>query len=138
MDSSHQRVTITVAADRLGITEAAVRKRIERGTIDATKGDDGRSYVLLPRDSSPDVSRELVDLLKEQLEAERQAHAETRRLLAGLIERVPALEAPPPKTTDERESPHTVEEAPQREPHSATGGAQEGAEKPWWRRVFGG
>jgi excisionase family DNA binding protein len=38
-----------------------------------------------------------------------------------------------------RESPETVEEAPERaEPRPATGGAQEGARRPWWRRVFGG
>jgi hypothetical protein len=40
-----------------------------------------------------------------------------------------------------RESPRTVEEAPDRAgpgPQSATGGAQEGARRPWWRRVFRG
>jgi hypothetical protein len=37
-----------------------------------------------------------------------------------------------------RESPETVEEAPERaEPRPATGGAQEDARRPWWRRVFG-
>jgi len=40
-----------------------------------------------------------------------------------------------------RVSPQTVEEAPDRAgpgPQSATGGAQEGARRPWWRRVFRG
>jgi hypothetical protein len=38
-----------------------------------------------------------------------------------------------------REPPQTVEEVPDRaEPRSATGGAQEGAQRPWWRRVFRG
>jgi hypothetical protein len=38
-----------------------------------------------------------------------------------------------------RQSPQTVEETPDRAgPHSATGGAQEGARRPWWRRVFRG
>jgi hypothetical protein len=32
--------------------------------------------------------------LRKQLEAERQAHAEARRLLAAAFERIPALEAP--------------------------------------------
>jgi hypothetical protein len=37
-----------------------------------------------------------------------------------------------------RESSETVEEEPERvEPHSATGGAEEGARRPWWRRVLG-
>jgi hypothetical protein len=50
------------------------------------------------------------DTLREQLEAERQAHAEARRIIAGLVERIPAIEAPP----EERESPQTVEEEPER------------------------
>jgi hypothetical protein len=37
-----------------------------------------------------------------------------------------------------RESPQRVEEAPERaEPRPATGEAQEGARRPWWRRMFG-
>src|SRR5215216_754476 len=37
-----------------------------------------------------------------------------------------------------RASPETVEEEPERaeQTHSATGGAQEGAQRPWWRRMF--
>jgi|SRR5215203_2972140 len=39
----------------------------------------------------------------------------------------------------QRETPETVEEEPEGEsPRPDTGGAQEGARKPWWRRVFGG
>jgi hypothetical protein len=38
-----------------------------------------------------------------------------------------------------RGSSETVEEAPDRarEPHSATGGVQKGARRPWWRRMLG-
>src|SRR5215210_150187 len=37
------------------------------------------------------------------------------------------------------ESPETVEQEPEMAEHrSASGGAQEGARRPWWRRVFGG
>ncbi len=37
------------------------------------------------------------------------------------------------------EAAETVEEAPDRaEPHSTTGGTQEGVRRPWWRRMFGG
>ena len=36
-----------------------------------------------------------------------------------------------------RESPETVEAAPERaEPRPATGGAQKGIRRPWWRRVL--
>jgi hypothetical protein len=37
------------------------------------------------------------------------------------------------------EASETVEEAPERAgPHSASGGAQEDAQRPWWRRLFRG
>jgi hypothetical protein len=74
--------------------------------------------------------------LREQLEAERQAHAEARRIIAGLVERIPAIEVP----SDERESPETVEEHQGRseEPHTDRVESQEGVRRPWWRRVFGG
>src|SRR5215210_6745751 len=37
------------------------------------------------------------------------------------------------------EAAETVEEAPDRtEPHSATGGTQEGGQRSWWKRVFRG
>ena len=56
----------------------------------------------------------------------------TDRLLSAALEQIPPqLEAPP----EARESPQTVEEEPDRaEPHSATGGAQEGVRRPWWRK----
>ena len=50
-------------------------------------------------------------LQSEQLEAERQAHSEARRLLMAALERIPPqLEAP----SEPRESPQTVEEEPER------------------------
>jgi hypothetical protein len=72
-----------------------------------------------------------------QLEAERQAHAEARRLLMAALERIPPqLEAP----SEARESPETVEEEPERaESHSATVESQEGVQRrSWWSRIFGG
>jgi hypothetical protein len=49
------------------------------------------------------------EFLREQLQAERDAHAETRRLLAGTLERIPSqLEAAP----DARQSPGTPSETP--------------------------
>jgi hypothetical protein len=93
-------------------------------------------YVLLSgaasRDESIDESL-LVAVLREQLAAERQAHAEARRIIAGLVERIPAIEAP----SETSEAHEAAEEQQGRgEPHSATGGAQEGAQRPWWRGVF--
>src|SRR5919107_2673785 len=109
------RYTVAEAADMLGITTGAVRNRLSRGTLRSTK-EDGTVYVFLPDGMSRDAERdtgdtptgmpddepdaltsELRDRLRYvegQLEAERQAHAEARRIIAGLVERIPALEAP--------------------------------------------
>jgi len=123
------------AADVLGLTVDAVRKRVKRGTLEAEKGSDGRLYVFLDTDQESDPPRSdtdrLISTLEEQLRLEREAHAEARRLLAAALERIPAIEAP--------ESPETVEEEPERaEARQATVESQEPVQRPWWRRVFGG
>jgi hypothetical protein len=130
----------------------AIRKRVQRGTIPHERDRDGRVWILLdtgrPRqDTVQDTVKPQSDsaalisemrahnaTLQAQLEAERQAHAEARRLLMAALERIPPqIEAP----QEARESPETVEQEPERaEPRPATGGAQEGAQRPWWRRVL--
>jgi hypothetical protein len=155
--TSRQRVTVAQASEILGVTVEAVRGRIKRGTLEHERHS-GTVYVLLHADQMPtgrqpgddqtndqpqsdgtvliSELRAHNDTLRGQLEAERQAHAEARRIIAGLVERIPAIEAPaePPGSSE------TVEEAPNRAEHrSATGGAQEGAQRrPWWKRVFRG
>jgi len=113
--SNQRRVTVAEAAVLLGISEGAVRMRVKRRTLASTR-ESGRLYVLLntdptteperPHDGAHDRTSELIDTLREQLEAERQAHAEARRLLAAALARIPAIEAP----SEPRESPQTVEE----------------------------
>ena len=44
-DTAQDRVTIQEAAERLGVKEDAVRKRIQRGTMRHEKAEDGRVYV---------------------------------------------------------------------------------------------
>ena len=150
-----QRYKVGEAARLLGVGTDAIRKRIKRGTI-PTEFEAGTRYVLLDEsetrhapgaDTGADSGRALESdaliselrahnaTLREQLAAERQAHAEARRIIAGLVERIPAIEA----ASEARESPQTAEEEPQRaEPHPATGEAQEGAQRrPWWRRWLG-
>ena len=137
-----RRVTVSEAAELLGITAEAVRMRIKRGTLRSER-QAGRVFVRLGPDQptehttertgpTEDRTAELIDTLREQLSEERQAHAEARRLLMAALERIPPqLEAP-------RESPQTVEEEPEgSEPRPATVESQEGAQRPWWRRVFG-
>ncbi len=144
-----ERLTLRQAAARLGVSESAIRKRVERGTLRSDKGPDGRRYVYLATgaDTVADVSspssatgerdaliselRAHNGTLREQLEAERQAHAEARRLLAATLERIPPqLEA--------RESPQTAEEEAERvRARSATEGPHAETSRPWWRRMFG-
>jgi hypothetical protein len=140
------RLTLRQAAARLGVSESAVRKRVERGTLRSDKGPDGRRYVYLDsvadyvadtgadpsatheRDALISEMRAHNETLREQLEAERQAHAEARRLLAAALERIPAIE-----------SPEAAQEASEgAEPRPATEEPQEGAHRPWWQRWFSG
>ena len=150
---TRRRLSVAEAADALGVTVDAVRSRIKRGTI-AHERKGGRVYVLLGADESrpghdlgadqagaqgaresEDRTAELIATLREQLQAERQAHAEARRIIAGLVERIPAIEAP----QEASEAAETVEEEPERpEPRPATVESQESVQRPWWRRVFGG
>jgi hypothetical protein len=146
-------LTVADAASALGITQDAVRKRIRRGTIQSEKDESGRIYVYVPAsetvhktdqdtsqppsDSAALISAkdETIAALRDQLEAERQAHAEARRIIAGLVERIPAIEAP----SEARESPQTAEEQQGRgEPHPATVESQEPVQRRWWRRIIRG
>ena len=148
--TSRQRVTVAQGAEILGVTVEAIRGRIKRGTLEHERHS-GTVYVLLDADQStnrprPDTDQtagqlqsdsaalisakdETITTLRDQLEAERQAHAEARRLLMAALERIPPqLEAP----RAERESPETVEEEADRaEPHSDAPGIQEGVRRPW-------
>jgi hypothetical protein len=149
-----RRVTTREAAEALGISVEAVRKRIERDQLDHERVDN-RVYVYLDEDqteSGPDVEGEgagalveslqdQVSYLREQLAEERRANDENRRLLLAALERIPQLEAPAsPEARESSESPGPTETptpAPGG-PHAATEPSETGGERrPWWRRVFG-
>src|SRR5215212_5431758 len=149
--------TVADAARVLGISEGAVRKRVERGKLSAERTPDGRLLVFLDAattDATHDTTHDRlrpsrgdrytrsledqVEYLRRQLERRDEELREHRRLLAGLIERVPELEAATPQ--EPSEAVETVEEAPQRTgPRPDDSGAQEDVQRrPWWRRMFGG
>jgi uncharacterized coiled-coil protein SlyX len=147
------RLTIAEASQLIGISKDAVRMRVKRGTLRSEKTDN-RVYVWLddvPNDEhNSDVNAdptsliaakdETIRTLREQLESERRANEENRRLLAGLIERMPALEAgtEPSGSQEPPTAPETATPEPERaKPRPAAGGAQETAQRPWWRRVLG-
>jgi hypothetical protein len=134
-----ERVTVAVAAKRLGISKGAVRARIRRGTIGHERDEDGRVYVYVARDadqgepgeptlaqSVETIEAELraqVEHLRYQLQQEHEANRENRRLLALQLEHLRALEPrKAPQTGGEeqggipaQEESFTAEEPPQRE-----------------------
>jgi predicted component of type VI protein secretion system len=93
-----------------------------------------------------------VEMLRAELDEAHAANRENRRIIAGLVERIPAIEAPP----EPRGSSETASEGA--EPRSATGAPEEARERPFtserqakpsdgsegperrgfWSRLFGG
>ena len=133
---STERVSVAQAADHLGTTVDAIRKRVQRGTIPHEKDAAGRVWILLdtgrPRQDAtghrPDARDVLVETLREQIgylqgviatrdqELAQRAEEIRRRdaalereqkLAAFYSERLQALEAPA------RAAPEASEETPQ-------------------------
>jgi hypothetical protein len=148
-----QRLTLAEAAEVLGVSKDGVRMRVRRGTLRSEKGEDGLVYVFLDATAHAtttaepqrevEVSRELIEALREQVEdlrsrldRETEANRENRRIIAGLIERVPELEAAPQET---RDSPlREQEEEPSATPGEPRPGTEMPSSRPWWRRLLGG
>ncbi len=145
VDAERERVTIQEAARRLGVSESAIRKRVQRGTLQHQKGGDGRVYVYLDtggdavqtpvRDELVDELRDSVRDLRERLDRAEEANRENRRIIAGLVQRIPELEASP----EPRDEPETVAETSEgASPRSNAVGPQTSARRPWWLRWLGG
>jgi hypothetical protein len=157
-----RRVDLQTAAQLLGTSSDAVRKRAKRGNIDYETGADGRLYVWVDTGQTTDYPnredffgtegglhyiqhkelveelRERVRFLERQVEEEREANRENRRLLAAALERIPEIEAP----RGEPDSPESVARTSDTaEPRSDRGTVpeeqEEQASRPWWRRMFG-
>jgi hypothetical protein len=149
-----QRFTVAEAAEVLQLSAEAVRSRIKRGSLQSAK-DGNTVYVLLDAEQArptpaqtSDQTMALIASLQDQvaylrgeLARREDTHLEESRrkdsIIAALTQRIPEIEAP--ASPEERESPETAKEGSKaREPHSATVEAQEGVQRPWWRRMFGG
>jgi hypothetical protein len=154
--TGRRRLTVAEASEILGVTVEAVRGRIKRGTLEHER-DSGTVYVWLDIDQSPtsdqpdddqltdqpqpDVHEELADelrsrirYLERQVEEEREARRRADTLLAQLMQRIPELEAPSERS-EGRESPESP--GPTGTTTEDDGEAQEGVQRPWWRRMFG-
>jgi len=137
---------VAEAAEILGISAEAVRGRIRRGTLPVER-EAGTVYVLLDtatgNRTTSDQSRTtadqygdrtdlLISELQDRVRSLEEANRENRRIIAALTSRIPAIEAP----QEAPDASDTVEEPERAEPQPATGGAQEGVQRPWWRRIF--
>ena len=120
-----RRVTLTQAAEILGLSRDAVRMRVRRGSLESEKGEDGRVYVFLEpdqaraQDARPqaedetsatwatlvDELRDQVHYLRDQHRREQDAHAEARRIIAALAQRIPEIEAPSTASHSPQERP---------------------------------
>jgi len=133
-----ERLTVAQAAERLGITQDAVRQRVRRGTIEHERTEDGRVYVYLTEDDAqPDAVPYAVQKaqLEELRDRVRYLEEESRRkdhLLAAALERIPpAIQAPGSPESASEGPGSTMTPTVQDEPESAT-------QRPWWRRLIGG
>jgi hypothetical protein len=158
-----RRVDLKDAAELLDTTSEAIRKRAKRGSIPSEVGDDGKLYVWVDErvdgeahrvddrvdnsdirvDSQVDEHHKdlllehmgsEIDHLREQLREERDANRENRRIIAGLVQRVPELEPAREASPEPRESPVTPSE--QQDSGTTSGGDKEAEKRSWWRRVF--
>ncbi len=160
-----RRYTVEEAARVLGISENAVRKRVERNSLRSVRVDDTR-YVLLesgmPRhaddmpngmptdqplimgrlESEIEFLRELVRTRDEELRREREAREEAERrhdmIIMRMTERIPELASA--STQVPRDAPETPPPPPEdTEPKQGGAGPQQGARRarrPWWLRII--
>ncbi len=89
------------AARALGISKEALRKRLRRGSIEATKDKAGRWQVFLEeepgeegQDNGGDVSGQLVQQLKSENDFLRQQLHQQSIIIYNLSEGIKLLEAP--------------------------------------------
>jgi|SRR5919199_898820 excisionase family DNA binding protein len=147
------RLTVAEAAEMLGITRSAVRKRVERGSLQADKDDDGMLFVYLDptatsRETGHDSPRQTphptrrdeglyraLDILEEQNRFLRAQLEHKDAIIMSLTQRIPELEPARESSSEERGSPTEPSggrrrgDAPERE--------SELMSRPWWRRWFG-
>ncbi len=132
------RVSVAEAAQRLGVKEQAIRKRISRGTLQHDKDEDGRVYVYIasePQDEVQSIDAQanthleaLVDTLQEQNRFLREELTRKDAILLNMTEAMKALNPPA------QEAPSEARESPEMSMPEAGGGPQPTpSERPWWR-----
>lgn len=154
-DMGQDRVTLQEAARRLGVTEGAVRKRVQRDSMEHEKGEDGRVYVYLDTgedtDSteSKDAARTLEEELRDRvrfLERALETEQEGRRRADTIIAQLSQATAEQARTIqaieDPTDAPEPQNERERAEDRSDKVGAPEESEtltqrRSWLSRLFG-
>lgn len=131
-------VTIREAANILGVSESAIRKRLSRGTLTHEKRDDGRVYILADELADGSDTHES-HTLKSQMEDLRDQVMWLRReverkdtIIMQLSQSIAQLEAPRDTSSEAPESPVTASQEEGREKRETA------KKRSWWRRIFGG
>ena len=149
------RVTIREAATLLGISEGAVRKRVDRGTLRHTKGTDGRVYVHLPDESTngvpggipdgapvgddayyPPESNALTSEMRSRIDFLEEELRRKDAILLNMTEAMKAITAGTSETPPEtRGWPMPSSE---HQDNGTVPPEDRGTEElPWWKRFFG-
>jgi len=149
-----RKLTVSEAAEVLGISGDAVRSRIKRGTLETVR-EGGRVWVALGAADRPTAQalpthapgedrlyqemQERIRYLENQVEEEREARRRADTLLARLMDRLPELEPPQEAPAETPGSPERAGDAEERGAASSATPAQERpAERPWWQRLLRG
>jgi hypothetical protein len=142
-------VTVPEAAEMMGVTQSAIRKRVHRGTIPWDKDHEGRIYVYVdPSEMSPETrggkarntstgqSRdEVLEAYRDQVEFLRRELERKDTLLMSLMQRFPKLEPATDSSTEIQEPPVS----PSAEAGKGTVPEQQqpSQRRSWWRAFFG-
>jgi len=154
---------VKLAAEELGISSDAVRKRIARGTLRSAKGDDGSVRVWLDSaddgldedqpDNQPsgwtaaghrldallDAKDEALRDLRNQLEHMRRESERKDAIIMQMAQANAALAARVPELEPAREAAPEPRDAPETAPDSPDEGkvTPEQERRSWWQRLFG-
>lgn len=145
------RLTIQDAARRLGVSEGAIRKRVNRGTLEHDRDEGGRIFVYVDAttrgldDVQDEVSdphndaliselREQVAFLRAELERRGEESERYQRIVAGLAQsnadlsaRIRELESP---ETSESPAESSAADSEGVQPHNSDTEAHSGAHEP--------
>ncbi len=132
-----RRLTLREAAEVLGVSKEAVRKRALRESLRSERGADGRVYVYVDAAHDEPPTREpdaLISQLREEIAYLRDENRRKDEIIMQQALTVRQLTG----SSEPRESPESP--GPRDTPTDATAEPQEPAEprRGFWARLFGG